>query len=49
MNKVLFSSTSDNWATPQDLFDMLNEEFKFNLDPCADEQTINVIRISQRK
>lgn len=38
MNKVLFSSASDNWATPQDLFDKLNEEFKFNLDPCADEQ-----------
>ena len=38
MNKVLFSSASDSWATPQDLFDKLNEEFKFNLDPCADEQ-----------
>lgn len=37
-NKVLFSSASDNWATPQDLFDKLNEEFDFNLDPCADEQ-----------
>ena len=22
-------------ATPQDFFDKLNDEFKFNLDPCA--------------
>ena len=33
--KVMFSSASDNWSTPQDLFDQLNEEFDFNLDPCA--------------
>lgn len=37
MNKVLFSSTSDNWATPQYLYDDLNNEFHFTLDPCADE------------
>lgn len=35
MNKVLFSSSSDEWSTPQDLFDKLNDEFGFNLDPCA--------------
>lgn len=35
MNSVLFSSASDIWATPQDLFDELNKEFGFNLDPCA--------------
>ena len=33
--KVLFSSNSDEWATPQDFYDKLNEEFHFNLDPCA--------------
>ena len=26
-----------NWATPQDFFDKLNEEFHFTLDPCADD------------
>lgn len=31
----LFSSTTDLWATPQNFFDKLNEEFRFNLDPCA--------------
>ena len=36
MNKeLMFSSTTDVWATPQDFFDKLNEEFNFNLDPCS--------------
>lgn len=26
---------SIEWATPQDLFDRLDAEFHFNLDPCA--------------
>jgi phage N-6-adenine-methyltransferase len=33
--KVLFSSQSDEWETPQDLFDELNKEFEFILDVCA--------------
>lgn len=37
MNNVHFSSATDNWATPQDFFDELNEEFQFELDVCADE------------
>lgn len=37
MNKGLFSSKTDQWATPQDFFDILDKEFDFNLDPCADE------------
>lgn len=38
MNKdVMFSSATDNWATPQDFFDKLNAEFHFDLDVCADE------------
>jgi site-specific DNA-methyltransferase (adenine-specific) len=35
MNKVLFSSKNEVWATPQDFFDRLNQEFNFTLDPCA--------------
>lgn len=38
MDAVLFSSASDNWATPQDVFDRLDAEFNFELDPCADDQ-----------
>lgn len=36
-NSVMFSSKSDMWATPKDFFDKLNEEFHFDLDPCASE------------
>jgi len=25
---------SDNWKTPQDLYDELNDEFHFDFDPC---------------
>ena len=35
--KLMFSSNTDKWATPQDFFDKLDAEFHFNLDPCADE------------
>jgi phage N-6-adenine-methyltransferase len=31
----MFSSNSDEYETPQDLFDELNEEFHFTLDVCA--------------
>ena len=34
---LMFSSKTDQWATPQWFFDELNKEFKFTLDPCADE------------
>ncbi len=35
MNKVHYQSNSNEWETPQDLFDELNKEFQFTLDPCA--------------
>lgn len=38
LNKALFSSAKEDWATPQDFFDRLNEEFHFDLDPCADAE-----------
>lgn len=31
----LFSSNTDLWATPIKLFETLDREFHFNLDPCA--------------
>lgn len=33
--EVMFSSKTDMWATPQDFFDKLNEEFHFTLDAAA--------------
>lgn len=39
MNReVMFSSNSDEWATPQEIFDSLDAEFGFNLDPCATDE-----------
>lgn len=36
LNNGLFTSATDQWATPQSFFDILNAEFNFTLDPCAD-------------
>ena len=38
INKALFSSNTDEWATPQAFFDDLDKEFYFTLDACANEQ-----------
>jgi phage N-6-adenine-methyltransferase len=32
---VLFSSASDEWSTPPELFACLDSLFQFELDPCA--------------
>ena len=37
-SRAVFTSNSDEWATPQSLYDELNKEFGFTLDPCATEQ-----------
>ena len=34
---LMFSSKTDDWATPQDFFDSLNAEFGFTLDAAADD------------
>ncbi len=36
--RVHFSSATDEWPTPRWLFDALNAEFAFTLDPCATSQ-----------
>lgn len=35
VNPGLFSSNSEEWETPQDLFDRLNATYNFDLDVCA--------------
>ena len=35
--RVMFSSNSDEWATPQAFFDKYNELYSFNTDVCANE------------
>lgn len=35
INKGLFTSNTNLWSTPQCLFEELNKEFHFTLDPCS--------------
>ena len=37
--KVMFSSKRQDWATPQNVFDELDKEFNFTLDPCCTKRT----------
>ena len=39
LSQALFSTGKNDWATPQDLFDELDVEFHFTLDPCATPET----------
>lgn len=32
---AVFSHSSDEWETPQEVFDRLDQEFHFTLDACA--------------
>lgn len=33
-NRVIFSSISDEWSTPIELYKALDNEFNFDFDPC---------------
>lgn len=46
---VHFSSKTDQWSTPQDFYDKLNEEFNFTLDPCADEENAKCKKFFAKK
>ena len=35
--KLMFSSEKDDWETPQDLFDKLDDEFHFTLDAASSD------------
>ena len=38
MYNNLCTSNKDHWRTPQWLFDLLDKEFNFDLDPCGDSK-----------
>lgn len=44
INDAMFSSNTNEWATPQAFFDELNKEFDFTLDPCATPNTARRLR-----
>ena len=33
-NRVMFSSATDDWSTPKDVYRTLDSEFCFDFDPC---------------
>ena len=37
--RVMFSSKTVEWTTPQTFYDRLNREFDFTLDPCCTAET----------
>lgn len=41
LSRVMFSSASDDWSTPSDVYSALNEEFRFNYDPCPIKGKLN--------
>ena len=47
--QTMFSSNRDDWETPQDFFDKLNEQYHFTLDPCSSDTNTNVQSIIQLK
>ena len=38
MTKGMYTSNSEAWGTPQELFNRLNKEFNFTLDICASKE-----------
>ena len=49
MNRGLFSSNTDEWATPSSTFAELDAEFHFTLDPCATDQNHKCARYYTRE
>lgn len=44
VDKILYSSKTEEWETPLDLFDHLNRHFKFTLDPCATKENAKCLK-----
>lgn len=44
INEAMFTSKTNEWATPQAFFDELNKEFAFTLDPCATPENAKCAR-----
>lgn len=43
LNNSLFMSDKDDWETPKKLYEILDNEFHFNLDPCCTKETAKCI------
>lgn len=48
-NEAMFSSGTEHWSTPIELFNELNLEHKFTVDVCADTTNYKVKRYFNKK
>ena len=44
VSQALFSSKTENWATPQELFDKLNAKYSFTLDAAASKDNAKCVK-----
>lgn len=44
MTKGMYTSSSEEWGTPQELFDRLNKEFNFTFDICASKENAKCLK-----
>ena len=44
VSQALFSSKTENWATPQELFDKLNAKYRFTLDAAASKDNAKCVK-----
>lgn len=44
MTKGMYTSNSEEWGTPQELFNRLNKEFNFTLDICASKENAKCLK-----
>ncbi len=49
MSAYIPQSKSNDWATPQDLFDKLHKRYKFTVDVCASKKNAKVARYYDEK
>ena len=49
MNEVNFLSNTDEWETPQDLFNILNKHFVFEFDVCATKENAKCDRFYSKE
>ena len=49
MNEVHFLSNTEEWETPQDLFNILNKHFVFEFDVCATKENAKCDRFYSKE
>lgn len=47
--KEMYTNKKDDWATPKELYNKLNQEFNFDFDPCPLNPTFNGLEIDWKE